>query len=155
MSSVRAFDWVCCVNLAHCFEALAWLFNRGWKRWRLVGRSSSFWLSSLRDGTSFFSNAIAPDTFLRESPLTLIMSGSAVVWQTRIYLLRIPHRRVHSIQRLVPSWLMLAQLKASTVPFELDQPGGISSCTSLSVTQLGSNNHTKLVESLLPEYCLF
>lgn len=47
---------------------------------------------------SFFSIAIAPNTFLRELLLTLSVSSSAWLWQTLIYLLRIPHRKGHSIQ---------------------------------------------------------
>jgi retron-type reverse transcriptase len=50
---------------------------------------------------SFFSMAIAPNTFLREVPLTLSVRGSAWSWQMLIYLVRIPHRKGHSIQRVV------------------------------------------------------
>lgn len=59
-------------------------------------------LSSLRFGKSrsFFSAAIAPNTFLREVPLAAIASGSAGSWarQMRTCLVRIPHRMGHSIQ---------------------------------------------------------
>ena len=44
--------------------------------------------------------------------------------------------------------LLFAQLTASTVPYELDQPGGISSCQS----QLGSNNRAK--SCLMSPFCL-
>ncbi len=68
-----------------------------------------FWhssrLSSLRYGKlpSFFASAIAPNTFLREVPLTTTVSGSPCLrfWQMRVYLVRIPHRQGHSIQREV------------------------------------------------------
>jgi hypothetical protein len=50
---------------------------------------------------SFLSDAIAPKPFLREVPLTSSMSSSAVKRQTRIYQVRIPHRKGHSNQRVV------------------------------------------------------
>jgi hypothetical protein len=50
---------------------------------------------------SFLSDAIAPEPFLREVPLTPSMSRSAVQRQTRIYQVRIPHRKGHSIHRVV------------------------------------------------------
>ena len=50
---------------------------------------------------SFFSCAIAPNTFLRELPLTLSVSSSAWSWQMLIYLVRIPRRRGHSNQSIV------------------------------------------------------
>lgn len=57
------------------------------------------------------------------------------LWQTRTCLVRIPHRREHSIQSVV--WVGLAfQAATSTVTFELAPTGGISSC----LKQLGSNN---------------
>ena len=46
---------------------------------------------------SFLSSAIAPDTFLREVPLAVVVSSSAWWLQTRIYLVRIPRRKGHSI----------------------------------------------------------
>jgi hypothetical protein len=55
-------------------------------------------LSSQREVAIVLFTAIAPNTFLREVPLTLIVSSSASLWQTRIYLVRIPHRLGHSIQ---------------------------------------------------------
>ena len=76
---------------------------------------------------SFFSGAIAPYTFLRESPLTLSVRGSAVVADADLSTANSsPESPLHSKGRT--DSLMLAQLTASTVPFELDQPGGISSC---------------------------
>jgi hypothetical protein len=42
---------------------------------------------------SFLSSAIAPDTFLREVPLAVVVSSSAEALQTRIYLVRIPRRK--------------------------------------------------------------
>jgi hypothetical protein len=48
-----------------------------------------------------FQCAIAPNTFLREVPLTVSVSSSARLWQTLIYLVRIPRRKGHSIQRVV------------------------------------------------------
>ena len=71
----------------------------------LVIRSAGFRLGRRRSGKlrSFFSGAIAPEPFLRESPLTLSVRGSALLWQTLIYLVRIPRRKGHSIQRDV--WL--------------------------------------------------
>jgi hypothetical protein len=50
--------------------------------------------------------------------------------QTRTYLVRIPRRKGHSIQRVVlPGFShFLAEAAASTVTFELAQTGGISSC---------------------------
>jgi hypothetical protein len=50
---------------------------------------------------SFFADAIAPNTFLREVPLTRAVSSSAVQRQMQIYLMRIPRRKGHSIQRVV------------------------------------------------------
>src|SRR5271166_1823780 len=51
---------------------------------------------------SFFSEAIAPNTFLREVPFTLAREQLCrVSWQMRIYLVRIPHRKGHSIQSVV------------------------------------------------------
>ena len=47
----------------------------------------------------------------------------------RIYLVRIPRRKGHSIQSIVRRRLTIAgQAAASTVRFELAQTGGISSC---------------------------
>ena len=102
-------------------------------------------MSSPRDARSFFACAIAPNTFLRELPLTLIVSGSARFRRTRIYLLRIPHPKVHSIQRVVPIRRSV-QRPASTVPFELDCRRGTSSC----ITQLGSNNRTSFLLCMSP-----
>ncbi len=48
-----------------------------------------------------FHVAIAPNTFLREVPLTVSVSDSAWLWQTLIYLVRIPLCLGHSIQGLV------------------------------------------------------
>ena len=74
-----------------------------------------------------FLSAIAPYTFLRESPLTLTVRGSAVVADADLSTANSsPESPLHSKGRA--DWLMLAQLTASTVSFELDQPGGISSC---------------------------
>jgi hypothetical protein len=78
-----------------------------WVQWsRCIAGSYRFHFFGIRLGCrrcgklqSFFSDAIAPNTFLREVPLTLAVSSSAVQRQTRIYLVRIPHRKGHSIQR--------------------------------------------------------
>jgi hypothetical protein len=49
-----------------------------------------------------FQRAIAPNTFLREVPLTVFVSSSAwLLWQMLIYLVRIPRRKGHSIQSIV------------------------------------------------------
>jgi len=51
---------------------------------------------------SFFSKrAIAPNPFLRELPLTMSVRGSAMSRQMLMYLVRIPHRKGHSIQVVV------------------------------------------------------
>jgi hypothetical protein len=89
---------------------------------------------------SFFSEAIAPNTFLREVPLTSIREQLCLVgsWQTRIYLVRIPRRRGHSIQSIVRlAQPLLAEITASTVSFELAQTGGISSCRATQIEQPG------------------
>jgi len=134
---VNGFHLGYCVRVAFC--VVAYFSDRCCFVWRWLldvirlGRRRS---GKLR---SFFSCAIAPNTFLREVPLTLSVRGSAWSWQTLIYLVRIPHRKGHSIQRVVFGWLgdrLLAQATASTVTFELAQTGGISSCGR----QLGSNN---------------
>jgi hypothetical protein len=57
--------------------------------------------SLLREVAIVLFIAIAPNTFLRESPLTFTVRGSAWLWQTRMYLVRIPRRQGHSIQRVV------------------------------------------------------
>ena len=73
--------------------------------------------------------AIAPDTFLREVPLTLSASGSAWSWQMLICLLRIPLRTATPI---TASCDRLRPLHASQSPhlrsrLELARTGGISS----------------------------
>ncbi len=50
---------------------------------------------------SFLSCAIAPNTFLRKVLLTFSVSSSARLRQMLIYLVRIPHRKGRSIQRVV------------------------------------------------------
>ena len=50
---------------------------------------------------SFLSSAIAPNTFLRQAPLTVVVSSSAWWLQMRRYLVRIPRRRGHSNQSIV------------------------------------------------------
>jgi hypothetical protein len=97
-------------------------------------------LSCRRHGKlqSFFSKAIAPKTFLREVPLTIAVSSSAWLWQMRIYLVRIPRRKGHSIQRVVqPGLDHFGPSAASTVTFELAQTGGISSCKATQIEQPG------------------
>ena len=77
---------------------------------------------------SFFANAIAPKTFLREVPLTTMASSSAG-GRRGLILVRIPHRKGHSIQRVVLAGLDNSpKTAASTVSFELAQTGGISGC---------------------------
>ena len=87
---------------------------------------------------SFFSKAIAPKTFLREAPLTIAVSSSAwsLSWQMRIYLVRIPRRKDHSIQSIVqPGFDHFGPSAASTVTFELAHTGGISSCKATQFEQ--------------------
>lgn len=45
--------------------------------------------------------AIAPETFLREVPLTVSVSSSAWLWQTLIYLVQIPRRKATPIKERV------------------------------------------------------
>ena len=52
---------------------------------------------------SFLSSAIAPNTFLRQPPLTVVVSSSAWWLQMRRYLVRIPRREGHSNHRAVRS----------------------------------------------------
>ena len=62
--------------------------------------------------------------------------------QMLMYLVRIPHRKGHSIQAVVLGGRgrTLAPPPASRVRLELAQTGGISSC----VKQLGSNNRYRI-----------
>ena len=73
---------------------------------------------------SILSCAIAPPTFLRESPLTNIVSSSAAVGRRGLIDAN-SSPEVHSNQRIVLR-LIVMQFAASTVPCELDFPGGIS-----------------------------
>ena len=73
--------------------------------------------------------AIAPNTFLREVPLTVSASGSAWSWQMLIYLLRIPLR---TATPFTATYDRLRPLHASQSPhprsrLELARTGGISS----------------------------
>ena len=73
---------------------------------------------------SILSSAIASPTFLRESPLTNIVSSSAAVGRRGLIDAN-SSPEVHSNQRIVLR-LIVMQFAASTVPCELDFPGGIS-----------------------------
>jgi hypothetical protein len=95
-------------------------------------------VSSLRCGKlqSFFSKAIAPNTFLREVPLTRAVSSSAMGRQTRTYLVRIPRRKDHSIQSIVRlAWRSLAGAPHPRSDLELAPTGGISSCMATRIEQ--------------------
>ena len=61
-------------------------------------------VASLREVAIVLFKAIAPNTFLRVVPLTIVVSSSAAWRQMRICLVRIPHRKGHSI----PSNVLLA-----------------------------------------------
>jgi len=78
---------------------------------------------------SFFSRAIAPNTFLREVPLTGPVGGSAGSWQMLIYLLRIPLRTATPFRvtcdRLRPLYASQSPHPGSRL--ELARTGGISS----------------------------
>lgn len=58
------------------------------------------------------------------------------VRQMRIYLVRIPRRKGHSIQSIVrPGSVISRRSPASTVRLELAQTGGISSCQATRIEQ--------------------
>ena len=125
LSSESGFHRGCCVRVSLCVIAFFCV--------RVRFRSSvdtSDWvqLSCRRCGKlrSFLSSAIAPDTFLREVPLAVVVSSSAEALQTRTYLVRIPRRKGHSIQRRRAVGSSCAPVTTSTVAFELAQTGGIS-----------------------------
>ena len=125
LSSESGFHQGCCVRVSLC--VIAFFCVR--VRFRLsVDTSDWVQLSCRRCGKlrSFLSCAIAPDTFLREVPLAVVVSSSAEVLQTRIYLVRIPRRKGHSIQRRRAVGSSCAPVTTSTVAFELAQSGGIS-----------------------------
>ena len=77
---------------------------------------------------SFLSIAIAPNTFLREVPLTVSVSSSAWLWQMLIYLVRIPRRKATPIN--ATCWptetVVLAQSPHQRTHLELAHTGGIS-----------------------------
>ena len=105
-------------------------------------------MSSLRCGKlqSFFSEAIAPNTFLREVPLTIVVSSSAAWRQMRIYLVRIPRRKSHSIQSIVRPGLVISRRSAaSTARLELAQTGGISSCQATRIEQPAESGSSSLL----------
>jgi len=95
-----------------------------------------------------FQKAIAPDTFLREVLLAITASSSACnrLRQMRIYLVRIPRRKGHSIQRVVqPGFAIADQAAASTVRHrvgpngrDLKLPGNLDRTTSRILTRFGS-----------------
>ena len=102
LSSESGFHQGCCVRVSLC--VIAFFCVRVCFRLS-VDTSDRVQLSCRRCGKlrSFLSSAIAPNTFLRQAPLTVVVSSSAWWLQMRRYLVRIPHRKGHSNHRAVRS----------------------------------------------------
>jgi hypothetical protein len=136
--SLRVFCVPVVQGVVGCFSSVRGLFHRGPFSVLLFSGFVSVVVATGSCDRSLLTRLLPTHSFARYSSQSTVSSSAWHARQMRIYLMRIPHRKGHSIQSIVrPGSVISGRSAASRVPFELAQTGGISSCKATRIEQPG------------------